>query len=237
MNPPLLRTGIDRVQALRVAIFAVLLLVNSCTTTDRGSAHSTADRIMAENSQMKKRIPLIERENDVLMQENLQYKSRLQEATTRIEGLRADLSYLTEKFGAYVTSTEMQIHFLAENYALLEKTSSHQISELSSRYKDLELKRQEEIKQLNAHIISQNSAFIEEKKKLELKAAEIELKLDMREAQLASLKTTHDELLTKLDAVSGRLAEALLQRSQIEKDLETLRAVKAELLERTEQSQ
>ena len=231
-----LRTGVYRLPALALTVVSVLLFAYSCTTMDRAAQYQVPDRIMAENSQMKKRIPLIERENDVLTQENLQYKARLQAALERVEHLRSDIAYLNDKFDAYIATSETQINILEQNYSLLENTSFQQISELSSRYAQLQLKSQQEIAELNSRMAKEKDLLVrkaaEKEAALTRRAAETKRLLDEREAELAFLKTANGDLQEKLDTVSGQLAETQAERSQIEKDLQTIRAANIELLQR-----
>jgi chromosome segregation ATPase len=96
---------------------------------------------MAQNSQMKKRLVLVERENDVLNQENQQYDIQVHGLTKEIEELQSDLSDLTDKY-----------EILAINGAK-ERKKFHQ------RYNDLKLRGDREVKTLNEHISSQKTRY------------------------------------------------------------------------------
>jgi hypothetical protein len=245
MNPTIKRSGhfTTMPRFLFAAAGIMLLFVHSCTATDQALRQQGTDRIMAENSQMRKRIPLIERENDVLMQENLQYKSRLQEATERIDHLRADLAFLNQKFDAYAETSEMRILMLDESYRTLQDLSSQQISELNLRYEELESTRARELAELAARLNGQKAAFAAEKESLGHKAAQkeavlnsraAELKrlLETRDSELAALKTAHGELLARMESVSNHLAETQARRNHMEKELEAARAANEELMKR-----
>lgn len=245
MNPMQKRTAPYRlpVRTLLVAAIAAVIFTNACATLDRTAQSQVPDRIMAENSQMKKRIPLIERENDVLNRENLRYKAKLQAARKRIDRLLTDLDHLKTKFDAYTISSQTQIQFLEENYRMLEITSSEQLMELQSRYDALETLRQQEVASLTTQMADQNNAFNEEKDMLKRQASEtvalltsriteLEHILALQEAQTRSLDTANSELSKQLDDVSRQLAESQAQRTQIEKDLQSAQETNAELVQR-----
>jgi chromosome segregation ATPase len=229
--------------AIALASLSMLLLVNSCTTTSRAVQQSCSDRIMAENRQMKKRIPLIERENDILTQENFQYKHKLQQANTRIDKLNTDLAALGEKYQKDMAASEEKISNLEQKYSLLQSDSSRKIAEASERYESLELKRQRELKKLNAQIAEQKIAYNQEKQNLQKKAAKKELELssriselkqtvDSRETKIASLKKAYAEIQTKLGAMSSQLAEARSARNQIENNPQPSQSINAELVQK-----
>ncbi|RJQ82503.1 MAG: hypothetical protein C4519_07815 [Desulfobacteraceae bacterium] len=236
------RTGVYRVLP-QAAVLCALIFASSCATTNQIPQPSSVDRIMAENSQMKKRMPMIERENDVLTQENHQYKAKLQKARDKNEKLSDDLSALTEKFEAYLSSTQEQITSMQAAYVWLENASSQKIAELTTLYDALELKRLHEVNDLELQIAEQKNDFGRETDNLRRKAAEKELELSTQikelnqslvalEAEKSSLQTSNSELSVKLEALSNQLAQTRSERNRIEKDLQTVRAVNAELLER-----
>jgi chromosome segregation ATPase len=236
-------SGVARVPAMAVvlAYFSVLLLVNSCTTSSHVTQQNCWDRIMAENRQMKKRIPLIERENDVLMKENIQYKLKLQQANASIGKLNTDLAASGEKYQRDMSSSEEKISNLEQKYSLLQSESAQKIAESSERFESLELKRQAEVKELNAQIADQKVAFNQEKNEfqqtatkkeslLSTRISELKQTVDMRESEISSLKHAYAEIQAKLGLMSNQLAEAQSARNQIESKLQSTQSINAELL-------
>ena len=55
-------------------------------------------QLMAENSMMKKRLPLVERESDVLKKENQQHRIKIQDLEMQNKQLSLELTSLNEKY-------------------------------------------------------------------------------------------------------------------------------------------
>jgi len=219
-----------------------LLLIGGCVTTAPQAPAQNRDRdyVMAENSQMKKRLSLVERENDVLNQENLHYKRKLQQTTASNEKLSADLASLNEKYGMDMAQSEEQISNLTDKYNRLEAESTHKINELTASYAALELKRNQEVKELNHQIVSQKNAFSLERDQLKQESAKREFDLSEQiaglkknikdqEMQIATLKNSNGEMAQKIDDLSARLAASQSANQQIESELAAIKAAHANL--------
>lgn len=198
---------------------------------------------MAENSQMKKRLPSIERENGVLNQENLEYKKRLRQTEAKIEKLSSDLTTLNEKYAMDMAQSEEQIGNLHERYNLLQGESTRKFAELMELYNALELKRNQEVKELNNQIVEQKNAFSLErdefrqqgaKREFELLGELTDLKksLEARDMEIVSLKTANSEISLQLKELSARLEASQAAREQVEKELSSAKAANAGLLRR-----
>jgi chromosome segregation ATPase len=124
-----------------IGLLGILSLTVSCVTTSKSVEGDSIDHIMAQNSQMKKRLVLVERENDVLNQENQQYDLQVHKLTKEIGELQSDFIDLTDKH-----------EILAANSAKERKTF-HQ------RYNELKLQRDRQIKTLNKQISAQRNKY------------------------------------------------------------------------------
>jgi chromosome segregation ATPase len=124
-----------------IGLLGILFLTTSCVTTSKTAKGDLIDHIMAQNSQMKKRLVLVERENDVLNQENRQYDLQVHDLTEEIEELQSDLTDMNDKYETLTTNSAK------------ERKSFHQ------RYNELELKRNQEIKTLNKQITAQKTKY------------------------------------------------------------------------------
>ncbi len=224
-----------------------LLLLGGCVATGPQAPAQNRDRdyIMAENSQMKKRLSLVERENDVLNQENLQYKKQLQQTTASNEKLSADLASLNEKYGMDMAQSEEQIGNLTDKYNRLEADSTRKYTELTARYNSLELKRNQDVKDLNHQIVTQKNAFSQERDLLKQESAKREFDLSEeiaglkknikeQEKQIAALKNTNGEMTQKIDDLSARLEASQSAKQQIENELAELKAANADLRQKLE---
>lgn len=217
---------------------------HGCVTTDPVSKpkEGDIDRTMAENSQMKKRLTLIERKNDVLEQENIQYKAREQQMAATIEKLNADLAALGHKYEMDMALNEEQILSLQEKYDQFELRSTQTITELNKLYEDLQTRRTQELKALNEKIAAQQTSFNQERDQLKQAHAAAELSLSKeiselksalgdREGEIAALKKTNGEAAQTLDDVLKQLAQTRQELGQAQKDLEYEKAANAEMFE------
>ena len=72
------------------ALSLVLVMCTACPGPVKEDARLLDSRVLAENSTMKKRIPLIERENDVLKKENLQHRMKILDLESQVKQLGLD---------------------------------------------------------------------------------------------------------------------------------------------------
>lgn len=197
---------------------AIAMLSGGCVTSGQ-TPDASINLIMAENSQMKKRLPLIERENDVLEQENLQYKARVRKLAATIEKLRADLATLNEKYARDIALSEERFQNLQDRYEKLEAESDQAIATLTASYEALQEKRNREQKDFNEKIALQQTSFNQERDELKQNYATQELSLQSEISKLKSalgtrdeevkvLNTTNLEISQKLSEVKAQLAEA-----------------------------
>jgi chromosome segregation ATPase len=230
-------------KATRHGLLVLLLLTSACTTTGQVTQPDANNRILAENSQMKKRLPSIERENDVLNQENLEYKKRLRQTEAKIEKLSADLTTLNEKYAMDMAQSEEQIGNLHERYNLLQGESTRKFAELMELYNALEQKRNQDVKALNNQIAEQKNTFSLERDALKQQSAKREFELlgeiadlkkdlDSREMEIASLKTANSDISQQMNKLSAKLEASQATREQVEQELIAAKEANAKLLQK-----
>lgn len=142
-----------------VWILGLLPLIISCVTSGETIKGGSTDRIMAEHSQMRRRLPLIERENDVLKQENLLFKTKVQQLTAKNEKLESDLDTMNDIYERDMAFSEELIQNLQKKYEIFTAESTRQVETLNQRLDELELKRTQEIETLNDQIESQQAKY------------------------------------------------------------------------------
>ncbi|KJS29315.1 MAG: hypothetical protein VR64_21010 [Desulfatitalea sp. BRH_c12] len=220
-----------------IFILIALVTVTACVTTSQEIRipPDATNRMMAENRQMKKRLLLIERENDILKQENLQYRLKTKQLSANIQKLNTDLDTLNEKYQNDTALNEEQIRNLEQKYSLLENDSALKISELSFLVTDLEMKRAQEIKALNELIASQNNAFSKQLDDFKQQSAQREFELssalnatkktlDAKELEVSTLRAANSEIAVQLTALTEQLAQSQFARDQIERELKSMKA-------------
>lgn len=206
----------------------VLLIMGGCVATSQTSQGDSVNLVMAENSQMKKRLTLIERENDVLEQENLQYKARVQKLAATVEKLNADLTALNEKYERDIALSEDRIQSLQEKFDRLEFESAQTIATLNSAYEALQEKRNRELKSLNEKIALQQTGFNQERDELKQQYATLELTLNSEisklksalkvgEEQINALKASNYEFSQKIEEITKQLEQAQLRLEEARK--------------------
>jgi chromosome segregation ATPase len=216
-------------------IFAmVFLLVGciSCAGSIKGDDPSLNSRLLAENSSIKKRLPLIERENDILSRENHQNRTKIQDLETKIEKLGSELTLLNEKYAADMAADEEQIEGLQLAIQEIEKESTEKIEKLTK-----------EVQARNDLIVTQKEAFDRERDQMVQENANRELALSRQIDDLkntiaanalekASLETAVSEISSKLDEQTA-LAQALSKaRDEAMAELETVKTLNAELTQK-----
>jgi len=224
--------NIIRTIALNIcAVSLVALLSLSCTATMKDGMQPSDNQLLAENSMMKKRLPLVERESDVLKKENRQYRMKVQELEEKNKQLNLEL----EKYTNDVAIGEEEINYLHELIQRIEKENSEKIEELISHKKVLEAKLARETHALKEEIATQKSAFVKEREQILQESAKRDLsknleinslkkELEPKESQISSYKLAINEISLQLGAATT-LSEAL--KKSRDKALAELESVKA----------
>lgn len=231
----------SRMFAMNVcAVSFVVLLSLSCTAAVKDGKQPFNSQLLAENSMMKKRLPLIERESDVLKKENQQHRMKIQDLETQNKQLGLELTSLSEKYTNDMVIGEEQISNLQETIQEIEKENSESIEALISHNKFLEEKLVRESQALNEQIVMQKAAFNQEREQIVQENAKRELnlsnqlgvlnkKLASRELEISSLKLAISETSIQLGAANA-LSEALRKaRDESLAELESVEATNANL--------
>ena len=220
---------------MKQMIVACVLVSVSCASVGGASYQQLAEQLKSENSLMKGRLVLLQRENHVLRNENLLGKKEIQNLGARIEKLAADIESLREKHRGELALKEGQLQDMLKKNDILRQESSQKIQELMQLAKDIELRLGNEAKRLGAELSKQQESFNGERERLRTEAAgrefalfkEIEaLKkaLAMKDGEIAGLKSVQSELRLGIDERTRLLEEQRKQISALEKAIEEWKA-------------
>ena len=225
-----------RVHALSTCILLFFLLfLLSCTAGNNNIQQPGSGQLLAENSMMKKRLPLIERESDVLKKENQQQRMKIQDLELQNKQLGTELAVLREKYESDMAVGNQQISSLEETLQEKEQESRISIDRLMADHQALKEKMDRDLRALKDQIVMQKAAFnqqrdqlVQENSKRELsltnKLGAAEKKLAVKESEILSLQSSSAEIsgkLVKANAISAELASA---RTATVAELESLKA-------------
>ncbi len=233
-----------------------LLSLWSCSAVLSNGEQPVDNRLQAENSMMKKRLPLVERESEVLRKENEQNRAKIQDLEARNWNMTLELASQKEQYLHDMAAAEEEIGKLQEELQKKEKENSEKIDALTAAGKAVEAKRLQELKSLQEQIDQQKTAFQQElaqnkqaseqerqkimeensQRELELSTqlALLKKKLAPKEAEIASLKLAISEISIQLGAAST-LSESL--KKARDESLAELESVKEADRKKTEQLQ
>lgn len=222
---------------------ALLVLMVSCATPVSQESQPYGSQLMAENSMMKKRLPLIERENDVLKKENYQQREQIQELEVRVSDLNHDFTSLEAKYNTDITAAGERILRLEDTIKEKDRKSTAKIKELVTSNKNLEKKMTQTVKSLNEKMAAQEKAFSQQREQIVQENAkkesaltsqieEMKKTLKSRESEIGSLKATASELSAKLKEAEA-LAQTLKKANDsCEAELASVKAANADLTSR-----
>lgn len=237
---------IRRISASTICVVSVsLFCLMSCTAVLHNGKQPVDNRLQAENSMMKKRLPLIERESDVLKKENEQHRAKIQDLEAKNRQIALELASQKEQYLRDMAAAQEEIGGLQEELQNSEKEYGKKIDILTEANKDAEATRRRELKNLHEQIEKQKTAFqqeiaknkqvteqerqkiIEENGQRELalstQLALLKKKLEPKETEIASLKLAISEISIQLGAASS-LSESLKKaRDESLAELESLK--------------
>jgi len=238
---------IRRISVLNLCTIVLGLLgLLSCTALLHDGEQPVDNRLQAENSMMKKRLPLIERESDVLKKENEQHRARIQDLEAENRQVALELATQKEQYFKDMAAAEEEIGKLQEALQKTEKESGEKMEALAAASKAVETKQVQELKNLHEQLDKQKTAFQKEldqnrqaneqerekmmqenaQKELDLSTqlALLKKKLAPKEAEIASLKLAINEISIQLGSAST-LSESL--KKARDESLAELESVKA----------
>ncbi len=207
----------------------------SCGTFN-GSRDDLKERLRAENSLMKSRLALLQRENSVLKDENIQAKKEIQQLNAKIEKLNSDMLSSRERYEKDAALRENQYNSLETRYYMMEKETSAKIQELTVSNKNMETKFTLEIKQLYNNIKNQQDAFSKEREIIRNDRIQKETAMMKQIEELKNLLTDKENIIesqkTSLGELSIKLKESEKINSKTEKTLSNLEKENASLKEK-----
>lgn len=225
------------------AVLLVLISVSSCTGLVKKNEQSFNSQISAENSMMKKRLPLIERENDVLKKENLQLRDAVKDLVSQVQGLGLELATLKEKYAHEIAGAAEQINSLHETIQKIENDNAEKIESLAASTKALESKLNGKIHSLKKKMTLQKTAFDQERAKMiqehEKKQSSLTARLDSlkktiepKELEISSLKAAIAEISIQLGEATASSKALKKSRDEAQTELDAARKINAELIKK-----
>ena len=206
----------------------VLLFLLSCTATTENGQQMPSSQLLAENSMMKKRLPLMERESDILKKENEQHRIRIQELEAQNKQLALDLDSLRGQYETDKAFGAEQINILQQTLQDNEQESKASINALNADNKVLEEKMLRDRQALNDQIVTQKAVFNQEKDKYLQEYSQKELRLtdqlDAANKKLAAKELEISSLQSSLAAISGKLDKANTLSAELTKARDASRA-------------
>jgi chromosome segregation ATPase len=220
------RQGKLSMSVLNMAIlFLGLVCCVSCATQSITDVPRQRDLLFAEHSTMKKRLPLVERENDVLAKENDHYRRWVRDLENNIKKLSAELAATQEANSRELAAKREEINHLEIAMQKLEEETSERITVLNTAMVAQEEKfiaqREQLIKEMELKESILNSQLASKEKELDAKAVEIatlaSAKADLEKAlekkqleisELATFKTTLENTLASKGRELSRLTAA-----------------------------
>ena len=238
------KIGLSRTLSV-CSVSMMLIVCMACPAPVKEDAQLLNGRILAENSTMKKRLPLIERENDVLKKENLQHRMKVLELESQIKQMGLELSSLDEKYTKDMAAGAEQINRLQETIQRMEQESSARIRELTSKNAALKAKMDREVQGLKDQMAKQNDAHIQERKQIMQENAQREFDLTTRldnlkkaleakDLEIASRKMAMDEISSKLGETTALSESMKKSRDAAAAELDSLKAANAELAKKVD---
>lgn len=229
-----------------IALFLMVLCV-ACTAAVKTDDPFSNGRLLAENSVLKKRLPLVERENDVLSKENSQYRSKIRDLESRIKQLDLELTALNAKYADDMAVSAEAIRSLQQSIESKEKESAARIEQMQTLNAASEKKRVQEVQALNDQIAGQKESFNRERERLVLESAQratqlsdelddLKKTLKNKELELSSYKLAIGEISARLGEATA-LAEGMKKaRDASMAELASMKAAHADLINKTADS-
>ena len=145
------------------------------------------EHLLAENSAMKRRLPLVERENDVLQKENHIFRTKVHQMEADIQELTNQLAQMNDRYENDISENKRQITYLEESMRQLDVQRIDEISTLESR-----MAAQREFFNLEREQIKSDR----DKRELALtgQLSDLEKKLGGKESEIASLASANMEM-------------------------------------------
>lgn len=212
--------------------FKSALLPLACVCCLSCAAHTTNavpqqnDRFLAEYSTIKKRLPLVERENDVLAKENDHYRQWVRDLESKIKDLTGELADAREAHANQIATKNEQIEQVEGAFRELSEESERQIASLNmamaSQQEDFIASRQQLIEE-NKRKQTMLSDLLAKKetqlKESTLKMAGLTTDLEKKDSQINELATLKAELEKTLKSDENKISELSAENEKTVKAL------------------
>ena len=172
-----------------LSIFLFVFFLASCASwQDRSS-----DQIAAERALIQRKTALLERENQILRDENLELTRAVEVAKAEAEKKAASFVAEQEKQAASMKALETHLTNLTDKIAILESDSVGKIRKLTQLNEQLTQKSIEAQKKLQDELADAQQKAAKEKEKLQKEAADKqfaqEKELELLRRELSELKS------------------------------------------------
>jgi chromosome segregation ATPase len=238
------KNGLRRTLSM-CSVSLILMVCMACPAPVREDGQLLSGRILAENSTMKRRLPLIERENDVLKKENLQQRMKVLDLESQVKQMGLELASLNDKYAKDMAANAEQINKLQETIQRREQEHRARVQDLTSKNAALKAKMAREVQDLKDRMAKQNDAHIQERKQIMQENAQREFDLTARlDALKKALEAKDLEIASRkmaMEEISSRLGEATALSDSLKKirdaavaELESVKAANGELTQKVD---
>jgi chromosome segregation ATPase len=229
------------VYILRTSILLFVITSSvACTALMNKDEQSSNSRLLAEYSMMKKRLPLVERENDVLKQENLRRRKDVWDLRNTNEKLKAELTSVNDNYAKDKAAAEERIQGLYRDLEIREEEYTTKIKALTAMNTEVKETMDRKVRVLNRQMTGQKKAFDQERKQLVQQQVQSERKLtdhidDLNKAleakvlQISSLKMALSEISNRFGEAAARADVLKKSRDEYVAELETKKKAVTEL--------
>jgi chromosome segregation ATPase len=216
---------VSATKAIVVLLFAFLGV--SCATTRQMDPQARNDRISAEHSQMKMSMPLLERENEVLKEENLQYRSKVRKLEDGAKQLSTDLTRLSQEFEQAMEHVQTQNQLLQDRLDQQTQANDEAVKMLTALNQSTTEQLSAAMRGFNEKLTAQKSAFNQQMESFKQENTKnqgaLVMRIDGLEKSLAGdhveidgLKTRVKEYTVRLDAAGKEIEKIHQSRSELE---------------------
>lgn len=224
----LIITLIRRKTPLYMTVCLCSVLLFSCSTINISHDVNALEQIKAENRVMKQNMTLALRENSVLKEENIQYKSETGKLKARVKLLESEIQSLNKKHEQDIALLDERYENLNRQNQILSQESSTKIRELADINKDIEERMTKEITRLSENIRNQEEKFNNERAAAE---TAFSAKEQEYQKQLAQLKKEILSGVMEIESLKSKLTEseadlksakaALIKQQELNRELKS----------------
>lgn len=190
---------------LLTAVLFCPVLICSCASLDSSPDKNVHEQVKAENRIMKQTVTLAVRENSILKEENIQYKSESGKLKAKVKLLESEIESLNKKHDQDIALLNEKYDNIHKKNIILEQESSSKIKELTEINKAIEDRMTKEVTKLNDNIRKQEEKFNNDRAAMETLFSSKEQEY---QKQLVQLKK---EILTanmEMESLKSKLAES-----------------------------